>query len=149
VLLTPMLIAAHPAQQRATGLKFFFIQRLARMVMIMSLLSARGAASGTMVLVVISGILVLKIGGFPFHQWLISLGRGLSWKALVALLTIQKFVPIFLVRVAGPKPVLRLALLGWPFLVGVRLMAKSLKKILVLSSVFLLLSLLVASSVGG
>jgi len=113
----------------------------------MSLLSARGAASGTMVLVVISGILVLKIGGFPFHQWLISLGRGLSWKALVALLTIQKFVPIFLVR--GPKPVLRLALLGWPFLVGVRLMAKSLKKILVLSSVFLLLSLLVASSVGG
>ena len=46
--------------------------------------------------------LVLKLGGAPFHSWLPSLRRRLSWDSLFILLTIQKINPLLILRMYSP-----------------------------------------------
>jgi len=63
--------------------------------------------------------------------------------------TVQKVIPIFLLRRVVPRRVAALLVLGWPLVLATALGAKCLKKILILSSVFFLLSLVVGCYAGG
>jgi len=63
------------------------------LVLVFILILSQGEGAGFLAL---TGLrLLLKIGGFPFHQWLIALRGELRWERLLVLLTIQKSIPLF------------------------------------------------------
>lgn len=77
LLLLPRLVFNSGALRGPRGLKLFFIQRLRGLFLLLLVIEVL-AADVKFTREVIRGILLFKIGGFPFHQWLISLGPKLT-----------------------------------------------------------------------
>jgi len=145
----PAVISGGTRQARSTGLKFFFIQSLARMITVAVLLSCIKRGTTGAALSIIAGALIIKMGGFPFHAWFVVVGTELPWARLATLTTVQKVIPLFLLARTCPGRGAALVAIGWPLVLATTLTAKCLKKVLILSSVFFLLSLLVTRCEGG
>jgi len=145
----PAVISGGARQARSTGLKFFFIQSLARIVTVVVLLSCIKSGTTSTALSVIAGALIIKMGGFPFHAWFVVVGAELPWARLATLTTVQKVIPLFLLARTCPRRGAALVAIGWPFVLAATVTAKCLKKVLILSSVFFLLSLLIARCERG
>jgi len=148
LLFLPMLVFSSGLFRGTSGLKFFFIQRAGGLlVLIFIVLLRQGGRKGLLAFTSLS--LLLKIGGFPFHQWLISLRRELRWERLLVLLTIQKSVPLFLVTSLSRGVLILISVVGWGAIRTGGLLVKQIKKIFILSSVFFLGAILLATLLGG
>lgn len=97
----------------------------------------------------IRGLLLLKIGGFPFHQWLLALGAEISWEALAILLTLQKIIPLHFLSHRGRACLLFLRNRAWVILAFARALVRKTKKLLLLSSVFFLAALTLLPVLAG
>ena len=143
-----MLLFSSRLFRGTRGLKFFFIQRVGGLlVLIFILILSQGERVGLLVFTRLR--LLLKIGGFPFHQWLIALSGELRWESLLVLLTIQKSIPLFLVSTLRRGVLIFTRVFRWGLVRIRRLLAKQIKKIFILSSVFFLGALILTTTVGG
>jgi len=78
ILFMPGVVGISLYQTRTTGLKFFFIQSLASIVTVIFLLAWMKEGAPSAALNLAAGALILKMGGFPFHQWLVIVGAEVS-----------------------------------------------------------------------
>ena len=93
--------------------------------------------------------ILLKTGGFPFHQWLINLSTEVRWDGLLILLTLQKAIPLYILRVFNRRALIPLIALSWVVLRVRGLVLKQVKKIFVVSSVFFLGALIISATLRG
>jgi len=84
-------------------------------------------------------MLVLKLGGFPFHLWYLKIIQKLSWEIIWILSVWQKFIPIMMLMLSKLSFfILRFGFLRAIFSSLRTINQKKLKKILGLSSIFTL-----------
>lgn len=93
--------------------------------------------------------ILFKIGGFPFHQWLINLRISLSWERLLVVLTIQKALPLLFLSHCGTAYLVFVSVTGWLIIRITRALTKQLKKLFLLSSIFFLRAISLAPILGG
>jgi len=81
--------------------------------------------------------ILLKLGIFPFHYWVLSLANRIRWNDLIVLLTLQKILPIYyLSRINTPEFSTILYLVGSIIGVFSCFLIRSIQKIIIYSSVF-------------
>ena len=116
-------------------LMFLLIQAFRGMTIFWSLLSL-GAGASIGLEVWLAGVLLLKIGAMPLHGWFISLRTKIRWESLYLFLTVQKVIPLYLLRGYYTSFLRTVILLTWA-LAGIgRLKTKGVKKLFVYSSLF-------------
>ena len=71
--------------------KYFMVQSFSSVLFLFCFLSVN---SLTYFIVVFS--ILIKLGIFPFHQWMISLCDKLDWDNIYYLITVQKIIPLYL-----------------------------------------------------
>lgn len=148
ILFIPRLTLNSDAFRGVAGLKFFFVQRIGGLLVLAFLILSsqiprRGAATlGRFAI-------LLKIGAFPFHHWLLSLGGHVRWESLFILLTLQKAIPLYLLANFNRRGVILIRAVRWAILSFSSLLVKQVKQIFILSSVFFLGGLVLATALGG
>jgi len=148
LLLLPRLVFNSGAFRGPRGLKLFFIQRLRGLFLLLLVVEVL-VTDVKFTREVIRGLLLLKMGGFPFHQWLIGLGPKLTWESLTVVLTLQKIIPLhFFSHVRGARVVL-LRNTAWLVLALRRGLVRKPKKIFLLSSIFFLAALVLIPILAG
>ena len=130
------------------GLKFFFVQRLGGLLLLL-ILTYRAQFTSHFWTFIISCLLLLKIGGFPFHQWFTRLGMYVKWEALVIMLTIQKLIPLFFLAHSRSSHLVFISALAWLFVRFSVLLVSKTKKLILFSSVFFLRALTLTPILAG
>ena len=148
LLFLPLLVFRSNLFRGVSGLKFFFIQSVGGIILLLCILSISSSPRENLLIVSRLRIL-LKIGGFPFHQWLLSLSTDLGWDGLLILLTIQKAIPLYILSAFNRRALVPLMAFSWIALRVRGLAIKQVKKIFVLSSVFFLGALVLSTVLGG
>jgi len=123
-------------------LKFFFIQRIGGLLFLVIVVRLSHLRAPFEVSQACSLVLLLKVGGFPFQGWAVDLSASLPWKGLLLLLTAQKFLPLQLFSVVTVKSLVKVCLLAWVVLSVASLLMFHTKKIIVVSSTFSLIGLI-------
>lgn len=145
----PLVVFSSPLSRGGAGLKFFFIQRVAGLVVFIFFIEAIYFSWSSSLLALVRGLIIYKIGGFPFHQWMVLLRSSLSWESLGVVLTFQKIIPLYFLSALACKPLALVIGLGWPVLAMLGLLIKQAKKLFVVSSIFFLGALVLRVSLGG
>jgi multicomponent Na+:H+ antiporter subunit D len=86
----PIIISR--AQSSFSAAKYFFIQRIGSVIILISLFSF----SSPLIVVFFVIALIIKLGIVPFHFWLPKLVSSLQPKEILLLLIWQKIGPLFL-----------------------------------------------------
>jgi len=74
-------------ERKENRLKYFLIQSVASVIFLASTLNQSFSF-------LIPLALLIKIGAAPFHIWLVSISKSISWKILALLITFQKIGPL-------------------------------------------------------
>nr|QXF29955.1 NADH dehydrogenase subunit 2 [Artemia salina] len=74
-------------ESKENSLKYFLIQSVASVIFLAGVFSHFFSD-------LIPLALLIKIGAAPFHMWLISVSKSMSWKILIVLMTSQKLGPL-------------------------------------------------------
>lgn len=82
------------------GIKYFIIQRAASGGILASLILL-SVSETEVVHKLIAIFLLIKLGAAPFHRWFIRMVAASPWGVLVLLASIQKVIPLFIVRFLG------------------------------------------------
>lgn len=90
------LLSLSPNPSPGAGLKYFLVQRVASLLIVMSIFFS-GVISRTLLLSLIRLSLCLKLAAGPFHGWLVYLSLELSWEGLFLVRTVQKILPLYLI----------------------------------------------------
>jgi len=93
-------------------------------------------------LILCAGFLLFKSGGFPFQGWVIELSSSISLFTLFLFLTVQKILPFHLFSLISHDKLILWSFLRWVVLAFLRLSLSSLKKIIVISSTFFSMAIL-------
>ena len=149
MLFTPLIVFSSPLTRGRAGLKFFFVQRVRGLFLFIFFIMIRDLTWSYYLVVTTTAILIFKIGGFPFHQWVVQLRESVSWETLGLILTVQKIIPLYFLSVLAPKLITKLSLLRWVILGGLSLYVKQIKKLFVFSSVFFLAALILRARIGS
>nr|YP_010890543.1 NADH dehydrogenase subunit 2 [Eomenopon denticulatum]WIM51549.1 NADH dehydrogenase subunit 2 [Eomenopon denticulatum] len=75
--------------------KYFIIQMVSSSLFLMGVLLEISSS-----LLVIS--MVMKLGGFPFHMWVVIMLENMSWKKLEILLTLSKMTGLLIMSMINP-----------------------------------------------
>lgn len=76
-------------------IKYFIIQTFLSMLFLFFLVLRNIILRNSLNIIIISWIIYIKIGLFPFHFWLVDVGEGLSWIRFIVFLTLQKLIPLY------------------------------------------------------
>ena len=80
------------------SMKYFLIQRIGSIIFILSaLILSFNYMTIIELLIVIS--LLIKLGAAPFHGWFVSLAKTININTIFILSTIQKVIPLIILRV--------------------------------------------------
>jgi len=145
----PLVVFSSPLSRGGAGLKFFFIQRVAGLILFIFFIEAIYFTWASSLLAFMRALIIYKIGGFPFHQWMILLSGSLSWESLSVILTLQKIIPLYFLSILACKPLALVVRVGWFVLAVLGLLIKQAKKLFVVSSIFFLGALVLRVSLGG
>jgi len=74
-------------ERKENRLKYFLIQSVASVIFLASILNQSFSF-------LIPFALLIKIGAAPFHIWLVSISKSITWKVLSLLITFQKIGPL-------------------------------------------------------
>nr|AHB23651.1 NADH dehydrogenase subunit 2 [Idris sp. MM-2013] len=80
-------------------MNFFLIQCFSTMIFILSLfyfLLNLSFFLNYLIYILLSFSILIKLGFFPFHYWLIKLMKNISWLNCFIISTIQKIIPLFI-----------------------------------------------------
>nr|YP_010954436.1 NADH dehydrogenase subunit 2 [Ostrocerca truncata]WMV01999.1 NADH dehydrogenase subunit 2 [Ostrocerca truncata] len=140
------------------SLKYFLVQALASATLLLSVIigsllfnsSLFNGASFTVINMLISSSLLLKMGAAPFHFWFPGVMEGLNWMNGLMLLTWQKIAPLMLISYTFKLDLFFSLIIVLSVLIGSLggLNQTSLRKILAYSSINHLGWLLAAMAVG-
>lgn len=89
----PLLVVKIREDAVLNGLKYFISQRVASLVFILRMLL--GAGYGISALI-ISVVVLFKMGIPPLHSWLLSILPSLGYSEIFILLSVQKFIPLMI-----------------------------------------------------
>jgi len=118
------------------SVKYLLIQRVAGLLILGALVISIFNRSAGLAGPVVSLMLLLKLGGFPFFHWLVLIGEKLGWLPLYLILTLQKLIPLFVLSHVPSPLIFRLSVISWVAIPAIGLLSKTLKKIVILSSLF-------------
>lgn len=80
-------------------MKYFIVQSLASSIFFLSIIIEyfiNFSSIGNNILLV---SIIIKLGARPFHTWLPQVSELLSWNSVIILLTLQKFIPLYIVSI--------------------------------------------------
>lgn len=116
-------------------IKFFLIQAFRGiMIFILFTLSSRFYFEGRLLL---SIILLFKIGLVPFHTWFLTIRTSFRWENLYLFLTSQKVIPLHLLSNRATFRLVVIGIIRWVISRVRSLSRKSLKKLIIYSSLFI------------
>ncbi len=110
---------------------YLIIQRIASGVFLWALLLFNSNNVGQLFMFI---SLIIKLGGAPFHFWFLKLVQSLRWLEIFVVSTVQKVLPLFIVRAIRFRGIVGLLRAFVAFYSG--LIAKELKLVLGYSSLF-------------
>ena len=142
VLFLPFIIFSSTSTRAPQGLVYFFIQRVAGLVLFSLFITEFLHLLSTWKELFLMSLFLLKLGGFPFHSWVLVLTSKLNWESVFILLTLQKFLPLFIIVFFLRRSLLTLIRLGFYVLSVQALRAKTLKVLIVFSSIFFMMGVL-------
>jgi len=119
-----------------TGLKYFFIQSLASIILLSIIMMTTIFSEETFLNFFILLRLRWKIGIPPFHSWLINLIIDLDYNNFFILSTWQKVIPFYIIRRLLNKYIEIMILVSLLFSLLLRINQTRVKKMLVISSIF-------------
>jgi len=121
---------------RILGLKYYFVQSLASILLLVSIIMIIQSNQKNFSELVIIVSIGWKIGVPPFHLWLINLIIGLDWLTFFIISTWQKILPLYLIREIV-RPIIDLfIILSLVVRVGLRIEQSRVKKLIIVSSIF-------------
>ena len=127
----------------ASIIKFFLVQRISGLIILILFISNCSMFNTKLFLILCARFLLFKSGGFPFQGWVIELRSSISLFTLFLFLTIQKILPFHLFSLISHDELILWCFLRWVVLAFLRLSFSSLKKIIVISSTFFSIAILV------
>ena len=148
LIFLPIVVLNTFVSRGASGLKIFFLQRLGGLFVLirMILISQKALGAGPH----LAGLgLLYKIGGFPFHSWLLQIRMALSWESLLVIVTIQKILPLCLLTIFNRDVLVLVSVVAWGVLRVSALLVKNVKKVFLISSLYFLRALVLATALGG
>nr|QHQ98470.1 NADH dehydrogenase subunit 2 [Quadristernoseta cf. intermedia XFX-2019] len=76
-------------------MKYFIIQSLASSVFFLSIITEYYMNFNSMGNNILLTSMMMKLGASPFHTWLPQVAESLNWNSVMILLTLQKFIPLY------------------------------------------------------
>jgi len=142
IIFLPFLVFSAWAPRAPETLVYFFIQRVAGLLLFSFFIIEFSSQS----LAWKEGLLLLmflfKLGGFPLHGWVVSLASKIKWERVFIILTVQKFLPIYILTHFLRRGLLKLVRIRFTLLAIQALKAKTLKVLIVVSSIFFIMAIL-------
>jgi len=118
------------------GLKYYFVQSLASILFLVSIIMAIQSNQKNFSELVIIISMSWKIGVPPFHLWMINLIMGLDWWTFFIISTWQKILPFYVLREIAMPIIDFLIILSLVVRVGLRFEQSRIKKVIIVSSIF-------------
>uniref|UniRef100_UPI0030E46585 NADH dehydrogenase subunit 2 n=1 Tax=Echinolaelaps fukienensis TaxID=2902762 RepID=UPI0030E46585 len=78
-------------------MKYFIIQSFSSIIFLVVLMLSEATQMLNLMLNIVSIIMMMKIGLFPFSFWLPDVVEGLSWESMIIFLTGQKIIPMYVI----------------------------------------------------
>lgn len=126
----------YAVKRQGEVIKFFLIQAFRGIGLLWVLMRAGGLGVNGGWTVWGVAILVLKIGAVPLHTWFLTLRRNIGWEMVYLFLTLQKVIPLHLMRILNSRIVWAVVFLSWGVGSLRRLRTKRVKKLFIFSSLF-------------
>nr|YP_010879025.1 NADH dehydrogenase subunit 2 [Batracomorphus notatus]WHE42677.1 NADH dehydrogenase subunit 2 [Batracomorphus notatus] len=122
-------------------MKYFLIQSISSMIIMFSMIMVLMNINMQMVILM---SLIMKMGGVPFHNWIISMIEGIEYKPMLFMMTIMKMPPMMMFSFMNMKTMemIVLSMLMAPILM---INQNSIKKMMCFSSIFNLSMILLIS----
>jgi len=149
IILLPMMANRKLLHAKFSSVKYLIVQRFAGILILRMILINNISVASPLWVLLINLFILFKLGAVPFYHWLLSVGRGQTWVVLFFLLTVQKFIPLFFIQIFSVKEILWLSGFRWAFLPWAVYILKNLKKIIIMSSTFIIISILAAILIKG
>ena len=92
----PLLLIKKTKITVESSIKYFLTQTLASILIIIGGLTLIIFIREIGAIFIFLGI-IIKLGGAPFHRWVVRVAESLPWISLFILLTVQKINPLFLI----------------------------------------------------
>nr|QHQ98483.1 NADH dehydrogenase subunit 2 [Quadristernoseta cf. longigynium XFX-2019] len=116
-------------------MKYFIVQSLASSMFFLSIIMEyfmNFSSMGNNILLV---SMMMKLGASPFHTWLPQVSELLSWNSVMILLTLQKFIPLYMVSMNKSNIIFMSIILSAIFGSMGLFSQKSLRKLMAFSSI--------------
>lgn len=149
VLFIPMIINANFKGVKFSGVKYLVIQRVSGIIILVIFIVASFTIIKNFWLLFLNMFILLKLGAAPFFQWVLIVGENQGWWRLYLILTLQKVVPLYIVQLLGSKVLIILRTISFFILPLFMLRVKSIKKIVIISSTYLLIAIISATILMG
>ena len=144
LFLLPIITHHNYFYGKFSAVKYFIIQRISGLIILTVVtlhVTSRGSSGWLFTLL---ALFFLKLGAAPFYQWVLSIGEHQSWWTIFILLTIQKLVPFYLINRFGRQGIFYLRAASILVLPVMIISLKGLKKIVIISSTYIIIGILVA-----
>nr|YP_010878960.1 NADH dehydrogenase subunit 2 [Batracomorphus extentus]WHE42612.1 NADH dehydrogenase subunit 2 [Batracomorphus extentus] len=123
-------------------MKFFMIQSMSSMIMLFALMMLMLNNNNYDYMLMMS--LVMKMGGVPFHNWVIAIIKGMEYNSMMMLFTIMKIPTMSMLSMINIKMNL-MVIMAMMLSTMMMVNENSMKKMLALSSMFNLVMMLMLS----
>lgn len=80
-------------------IKYFIIQSLASSVFFLSIITEYYINFNSIGNNILLTSIIIKLGARPFHTWLPQVAESLNWNSVMILLTLQKFIPLYVLSI--------------------------------------------------
>ena len=144
IILLPIIANRKYLQAKFSSVKYLIVQRLAGILMLRIILVNNITGVSSIWLLLTNLFILFKLGAVPFYHWVLSVGTHQTWIVLFFLLTVQKFIPLFFIQLFSVKEIFWVSGFRWAFLPWIVYTLKNLKKIIIMSSTFTMISILAA-----
>nr|YP_009515477.1 NADH dehydrogenase subunit 2 [Trinorchestia longiramus]AYB71588.1 NADH dehydrogenase subunit 2 [Trinorchestia longiramus] len=93
----PLILKKKNKYTAESALKYFLVQAIASMLIIISMTMVNNNNTDSILNMLMTASLLLKVACAPFHQWAPALVEGFTWPTTMIFLTLQKINPLILI----------------------------------------------------
>lgn len=144
ILLIPIIVYSRFSAAKFSGVKYLIIQRISGIMILILFIVRSITLRRRYWLLILNLFFILKLGAAPFYQWVLVVGENQRWWRVYLILTLQKIVPLYFLQLLGCKSLIIVRVLSFLILPFLILEMKSLKKIVIISSTYTIMRILVA-----
>ena len=96
MIFLPLITFRRELYELENRIKYFLVQRMASLWFLLALTVFSLKLFLVQIVILLS--ILIKLGVFPFHGWFFRIMRTTSWKFLFLFSTLQKFIPLIVLR---------------------------------------------------